>query len=1755
MVSSREETLVTLITSYCLKPSDDMAVRISRRVSRDLSDIASIAAVSVTHEAGKMALLIQLDITDARELSSAQMQVSAQLNAQLTAVRALIDLQVVGGTAALCPGDALHIPETAAVSLASAFQRTVSQSPETRIVCYGADGCQVALDYRALWQKARQVASGLQATTGHEPEPVVIVSGDIAEYLTAFWGCVLAGKPSLTVMLAADYTLADQHTEKLTQALAVLDAKWVLCCEQGASRLQHFPPAAERLLTVSRLAETGASSATEQIAVHEVSPLFYQLTSGSTGQAKVIPVTEQAVTAQIHAVNQHCGYQAEDVSLNWLPFDHVIGLLAVHLHDVYLGRQQVHLPTSLVMANPLLWLQKMAQYQATHCFAPNFIFKLVLEQIAKERPQTLPDLSRVRQIVSGGEAVSPSVVAQFIAQFAPAGLGQHVIQPSYGMAEAAAGVSFEQHWDPDSSVMHAGNTEGISSLGKPLPGMTIRIVDAQQQLVNQGEIGEIQLLGRKLCHEGSGWFRTGDLGLLDQGRLFVSGRLKDVIIINGANFYCHQLEHLVGSVEGVLPGWVAAVADRRAEQESVAVFFVPEHQAWVNHEDDRYLPVIRAIRAQLAKHAGIRASAIVPLTQQTLPKTSIGKIRRTELQDALMQGAFDTRLAGLTLAENRLTAETAEPHQAALTALWCEVLEVDRCSPQTNFFEMGGSSVLAARLIARINQVFGLSLTPVVLFEAPNIQAMAALMTSEKATPEKAVTEKAVTEKTGTEKTGTETPAEDGQCSGVAIIGMAGQFPNAPDLETFWQKLVAGEDMMSTFTAEELALHDAPLSRQQDYVRRGGKVLGTHAFDAAFFEYALQDAELMDPQSRLLHQQCWHALEQAGYVSARDTGKIGVYLGVSSRHNRDWMRRAEQRVDLPQLSDTMSFETLADRDFIATRIAYAMHLNGPAVTVQTACSTGLVAVHTAVQAIRNGDCDMALAGAAAVGAIQQGYLRQSGMMLSESGVCRPFDADADGTIFTEGVGVVALKSAAQALADKDNILAVIQGSAINNDGHQKVGYLAPGVPGQVAVIEQAYQDAGVAPDSVSYVEAHGTGTQIGDPIEVKALARVLGHRTVADCRLGAVKSNLGHAEAAAGMAGLFKTVLSLKHRFVPPTLHYRQANPHIDFDALPLTVNDRGWDWQGAMEPLRAGVSAFGIGGTNAHLILEQAPGRQTTTAADETWRILPVSAKSTAALAAQCKQLADSLNDTPDEALADIAFTLTYGREHFAFRQAAVCRQGSEAVAQFRAVNPQGISQAKSVFFMFPGQGAQYPGMLAELYQTLPSYRDIADQCFSWLPDTLRQALTALMCQPSETVFQDTRLVQPALFICQYALGRLLLSWGITPRGMIGHSIGEYAVAALAGVMSAQDALQLVVRRAELMAQTAPGRMLGVSLSQEAATAYLSQTVSLAAVNGPAQCVLSGEVEAITQLEQRLATEGIACQALPVGQANHSHLMAPILDEFRQAVAQIPMQPPQIPYLSTCTGDWIGDEVVQPDYWVRHLRQSVQFHHGIERAMAEPDTLFIDMGPGKTLGALIRRHPALGESHSVVHLTRHAKETAAEPEILLNAIARLFEQGCEINWHALPFQNQGQRIALPLYPFDAQQFDWVMTGQTSYRDFHTLSSVVGSSLNGKRPRPKLETAYRAPQSEEERQIAALWEEELGIASIGLDDEFFALGGDSLVMLRLVNKLNPLFSVSLTVQGMMDAKTVVEQATLIGLLKSQLDDDEEDVMLDLGELL
>ena len=877
--------------------------------------------------------------------------------------------------------------------------------------------------------------------------------------------------------------------------------------------------------------------------------------------------------------------------------------------------------------------------------------------------------------------------------------------------------------------------------------------------------------------------------------------------------------------------------------------------------------------------------------------------------------------------------------------------------------------------------------------------------------------------------------------SDIAIIAMSGRFPGAKNIDAFWENLRFGVESVSWFSDEELLMNGVypELLQNPNYVRAKAVVNDIELFDANFFGFNPKDAEILDPQQRLFLECGWEALEQAGYYPQSYAGSIGVYAGAGLS---DYLLK--NLYLNPAVSRTVSTYQLTlatQNDFLPTRVAYKLNCTGPAVNIQTACSTSLVAVHMACQSLLNGECDMALAGAVTIRIPQkEGYLYQEGMILSPDGHCRAFDAKAQGTLGGDGVGIVMLKRATDALADGDYIHAIIKGSAINNDGRNKIGFTAPSVEGQAAVIGEAQAIAGIDAETISYIEAHGTGTELGDPIEIAALTKAFHNSTKKKhfCAIGSVKTNIGHLDTAAGMAGLIKTVLALKHKQIPPTLHFESPNPTIDFANSPFYVNTKLSEWKTNGEPRRAGVSSFGIGGTNAHIVLEEAPVLEQRTPDDtkskRPYQLLVLSAKTSSALDTATKNLTEHFKQNPELNLADVAYTLSVGRQAFEHRRILVCSELDEAVTTLpeQLLTNYTKSSTPSVIFMFSGQGSQYVNMAREIYQTEVIFREQIDRCAELLQPELGLDLRHILYpSPDRTEeatkqLQQTAITQPALFTIEYALAKLWESWGIQPQGFIGHSIGEYVAACLAGVFSLEDALCLVAARGRMMQQLPPGAMLSVPLAPEALEPLLGVELSVAAINEPGRCVVSGSMEAVANLLHQLGEQGIECIRLRTSHAFHSQMMEPILKPFAQRVKQVNLNPPQIPYLSNLTGKWItAAQATDPDYWAHHLRHTVQFALSMEELLKEPDQILLEVGPGKTLSTLVKRHPNKVASQMVLSSTRHPQQPGSDVAFLLNTLGQLWLAGGKVDWSGFYAQEQRYRVPLPTYPFERQRY-WI---------------------------------------------------------------------------------------------------------------------------------
>jgi acyl transferase domain-containing protein len=896
--------------------------------------------------------------------------------------------------------------------------------------------------------------------------------------------------------------------------------------------------------------------------------------------------------------------------------------------------------------------------------------------------------------------------------------------------------------------------------------------------------------------------------------------------------------------------------------------------------------------------------------------------------------------------------------------------------------------------------------------------------------------------------------------SAIAIIGMAGRFPGARDVEAFWSNLRHGVHSITFFSDDELreAGVDPRLAADPSFVPAGGRIEDEDRFDAAFFGYTPREADVLDPQHRVFLETAWEALENAGYEPGG--GTVGVYAGSPAN---DYLSHLLARPDLVEALGAFQLSLANGRDYLATHAAHRLNLRGPAVNVHTACSTGLVAVHVACQALASGECDLALAGGVAIHVGQRGYQHTPGGIASPDGYCRAFSADAAGLVGGDGVGIVVLKRLADAVADGDAIRAVIRGSAINNDGAQKVGFTAPSVEGQAAVIEEALGVADVDPETVGYVEAHGSGTALGDPVEVAALTQAFGEtRRTQFCALGSVKTNVGHLDAAAGATGLIKAALAVERGEIPPSLHYAGPNPEIDFASSPFFVNTelRPWPGDGAA-PRRAGVSSFGIGGTNAHVVLEQAPAPVPSRPARE-WQLLPVSARTPAALDAAAARLAAHLRAHPEQPLCDVAWTLQAGRKGFEHRRAVVARTGAEAADALDARTPDRVfggtapGEGSRVAFLFPGLGSHYPAMGKGLYAAEPVFRETVDRCAEILRPHLGLDLREILypagaeaenaaAKPAIDLrallgragaapddpgagLNATRVAQPALFVTEYALAKLWMSWGVRPAAMVGHSLGEYVAATVAGVWSLEDALLLTAERARIVSQLPPGGMMGVNLPPDQVGEFLTgSSLDIGALNGPSITVFSGPVEELEAVQAVMEQRGIVWRRLPLQHAFHSRMMEPVAERVAELLRSVKLHAPKLPFASSVTGRWItAGQATDPAYWSRHLVSTVRFGEGVETLAAAGIRVLLETGPGHGLRMLASQLDVWGdEQPTVVASMRHAYEHQPDAAHVLGAAGRLWAAGVPVDWKAVHAHERLRRVPLPTYPFERRRH-WI---------------------------------------------------------------------------------------------------------------------------------
>ena len=1266
-----------------------------------------------------------------------------------------------------------------------------------------------------------------------------------------------------------------------------------------------------------------------------------------------------------------------------------------------------------------------------------------VEELGRRADGRMP--SALDTLVVGGDSIHLDKLADWFA------LAEHPVRVlhNYGPTEATVCTTSKQVEKGEESTL----AEARLTIGVALPNTDVRILDPRGgQALPFGVPGELCIggigvargyLGRPAVTAqvfvpdpfaetpGARLYRTGDLARRRaDGEIEFLGRIDHQVKVRGFRIEPGEIEAALSEHPRVAEVAVIAREVRPGHKDLVAYLAV---------DDQGDAPTVSAVRQFLLDRLPEHMVPSTVVFLDTLPLNTHGKVDR----DALPEPDSHRPELDVAMQAPRNLVE------AKICEVWREVLGLDEVGVMDNFFDLGGTSLLLLEAQARLGEVLERQVKTVDLFRYPTIEGLAEFF-ARAASTDGADGADGADGELGTgasgDRQGGKPSSPDGAMD-IAVVGMSGRFPGAASVEALWELLRDGVEGIGRFDLEELrgegygAMVDDPR-----FVPAQGSLEGVDLFDARFFGFSALEAKLLDPQHRLFLEHAWEALENAGYDPDQWPGRIGVFAGVG--RNRYFLHNLQHN---PRALRAGAAQLVFgnDKDFFPTRVSYKLGLRGPSMVVQTACSTSLVATHMGCQSLLVGDSDMVLVGGVTISVpARGGYLHETGGIFSSDGHCRPFDARAEGTVPGNGVGVVVLKRLVDALRDGDTIRAVIKATAINNDGSEKVGYTAPGVDGQVDVIRRALDRARLAPTDVSYVETHGTGTALGDLIEITALREAYGPgREPASCPIGALKSNVGHMDAAAGIGGLIKAVLALEHEEIPPTLHFETPNPKLGLPESPFFVADRRLPWRRGEASRRAGVSSFGIGGTNVHVILEEAPAVDVRSdAGPDTAHLLVVSARSREALDATSRRLADALEADGAPSLADVAHTLRIGRRALPFRRRVVCRDRRAAIAALRAPGDESVRDqfcaaaagkgpTPSSVFLFAGIGAQYLGMGRGLYDSEPVFRRELDRCAeiarplldpSAETDLRRVIFAAEDTPETQAAIRRTWAGMPALVAVQYALARLFMAWGIRPSAMIGHSLGEYTAACLAGVMSLEDTFILVAARGRLFETLPRGAMLSVGLSADEAASRLPGEISIASINQPDLCVVSGPVEAVDVLERSLVGEGVECRRVFIDVACHSPMVAPILDEFGAIARSISTAPPRVPLISNLTGTWMpSGEALDPGYWVEHLRSTVRFTEGLGEFTGDPSRIFLEVSPGRTLSTFVRSRLALDgqDEGRVVASMRHPRQAIDDREQILRAVGDLWAAGLRPDWRAL---GEGcRRVPLPATALERKRY-WI---------------------------------------------------------------------------------------------------------------------------------
>ncbi len=1448
-------------------------------------------------------------------------------------------------------------------------------------------------------------------------------------------------------------------------------------------------------------------------------PVYMIYTSGSTGVPKGVVVGTTSTLNFVDAMLNAPGCDSSDVilSASTLAFD-------ISTYDAFVplsaGAKIVVVSRDIARDGKLL-ARRLVESGATILFATPSSWRMLIDSGWQGNKGNF-------KVFTGGEHLPRELIQPLLDR-------SHQVWNFYGPTEATVLVTRQHITSANERIL----------VGEPIENVELTVVDDQMNPVPDEIAGELIITGTPLAHgywnrpeldaerfisfQGKRAYRTGDLCKRTvKGRIECLGRIDNQVKIRGHRIELGEIEAGILELQNVRQAVVIADTGRSGIARLIG-YVVPQNEQAVDTND-----LLKHLSGKLPEY--MVPSALIVL--QSLPLTPNGKIDRLALPKVSSQRP--------DLA-NPYVAPTNEL-ETKLTQHWCELFGYEKIGVTDSFFQLGGNSLLAVQATAAASELFGRELPVALLFDNPNIRQWITQVQRLESTRQ---TSDAVNDAKCTKAS--KADQLDHRHEGFAIVGMAAKFPGAKNVAEFWQNLLNGVESIRFFDPSELAT-SIPLSERNDknYVAARGVIDDVEQFDPRFFGISPREAEVIDPQHRVLLELAWHALEDAGFNRQRSDDRVGVWAGcfANSYLTQNLLNNPERLAELSEFQ----LATCSEKDFIATRVAHHLDLRGPAINVNTACSTSLVAVIEACKSLERGDCELAIAGGSTIVFPQnRGHVYQSGNILSPDGHCRPFDAAADGTLFSDGAGLVVLKRLNDAVRDGDRVYAVIQGLGINNDGGKKASFSAPSMQGQAAAVQMAHENSGVPVEAIEYIEAHGTATPLGDPIEVAALAEAFQQKTSKKrfCALGSVKSNIGHCVAAAGVAGLIKAALALHHQKIPATLHFKNENPSLKLHNTPFFICDQHRDWPRTDSPRYAGVSSFGVGGTNAHVVLAEAPelhnsSEQTTTSSQQPVNIWPLSAKTTKSRDQLESAFADRAETFSTEDVAAIATTLQNHRESFPFRSFAIVDSTVSPQQTLLEKNKRLYGSACApantarMTWMFPGQGSQYAGMGRDLYNYLPVFRQWYDHCCDILKPIINLDLRELMHAQAEQAddvaetLQNTRITQPAIYALSYSLAQVWIAAGLKPDRLIGHSIGEFVAATIAGVFDFESAIKLVALRGDLVSKLPRGQMLTVLASPEQLMDLLPSGCEIAAVNAPKLCVAAGPDDAISALKSVLQEANIGCRLLLTSHAFHSSMMDSAVEPFQSQIEQTTRRTPQIPIQSTVTGQPLTDQqAISSRYWAEHLRKPVLFSQTIESLLPiEMPETFVEIGPRSTLVTLARKHLKPNENLQLIASLSESVTRNEELRSFLYAAGTLWSLGNDLHWQVVSPESGSthRRFSgwLPEYPFDRKRL------------------FIAPKTIHNEPKPQVPENASNPMSTTNKPVRTtqltllvreIFENSSGIEipEDAIHASYLELGFDSLMLTQIAASLQRKFEVEITF------RQLLEQLQNVQLLVQYLD--------------